>query len=200
MIQPKPLRPRGSTLIEGLISTTVLIIGIVGAFQGIVQASTQNTVAGRLARATAMAAQVRLSLERQTLKKMTTGTGLLTATYCAAPSAGLNPLTDNLYNLSDPNIASICLVDLDVADPLLAAADKIVPRYDLAADATNGSFRRVLVYMKAAAPADASLPRNPDVVGVVISVKEGAGRRVFVKQFASFFDPTPGVAAPGVEL
>jgi hypothetical protein len=190
MTHSRPLRRRGTTLIEGLISTTVLIIGIVGAFQGILQASTQNTVASRIARATAMATQARISLERQTLARLTAGTGVLGNGACVAPTAAHVALTDQLAGMAEVT----CVVDLDIADadPTLTPNNKIFAKYDFANDYTNGSFRRLLVYMRAAVPADPSLPRNPDVVAVVVSVKEG-GRRVFVKQFASFFNANTGV-------
>ena len=88
----KPNKPshRGMSLIEGMISMAVLVIGILGALQGIMFASQQNGVAARLARASSMAAQVRAGIEAQGFARLLAGP-IANAGVClpvATPGAG----------------------------------------------------------------------------------------------------------------
>lgn len=180
------------SLIEAMIAMGILMIGILGALQGTLHASRQNSLAARVARATSMAAQVRRGLEAQGWAKLTTASGLATATNCTAigsASAPLRALTDGLDATA---VANACIVDLDAFDAAAAAADKIVPSYNLAQDYNggNGPYRRVVVFL----PGN-TLGRNAsaDSFVVVVSSKD-ATRRVFVRQVVGLYNFGPATA------
>lgn len=168
------------SLIEGMISMAVLVIGILGALQGILYASQQNAVAARLARATSMAAQIRMGIESQGRAKLKLGSGAIGNSAICIPvgtDAALDALTDGLA------VAGSCTVDVDVFDAGAAQIDKLVGNYNFGEDYSGGGaqFRRVVVY----------LPNtSADAFAVVVSTRE-TGRRIFVKQFVALYDSSP---------
>jgi type II secretory pathway pseudopilin PulG len=172
---------RGMSLIEGMISMGVLVIGILGALQGILFASQQNAVASRLARGTSMAAQIRLGLESQGRTKLLLPAGAIgNGARCipfASATAALKALTDGLA------VAGSCILDVDAFDQTAASIDKLVGAYNFAEDfhGAVGNFRRVVVYLPNA---------STDAFAVVVSTSD-TGRRVFVKQFVALYDSSP---------
>lgn len=194
MTTPRRLsRRRGMTLVEGMISTGVLIIGMIGAFQGIIFASQQNAVAARLSRGTAMATQIRHSLERHSRNKMVQPTGLFgDPGKCVAPSATHLALTDGASGVGVPGT---CVVDLDVIDTSMGP-DKVVGKYDLAEDYNGGRgfYKRLLVYVPGppVAVTVPPLPRNPDVVTVVVVVRAEFLRNYVIKQHVAFYETGAG--------
>ncbi len=187
------LKRNGMSLIEGMISMAVLVIGILGALQGILFASQQNSVAARLARASSMGAQVRQGLEAQGRAKLASATGIFGDSSTCLPIASataLLPFTDGVHATG---IAGTCIVDLDAFDSSAAAADKIVTTYDLTGDynSGNGLYRRMLVY--------SPVVGGVDNVAVVVSTR-GVGRRIFARQFVGLVDVTVTGNGTGVEL
>jgi Tfp pilus assembly protein PilV len=194
---------RGMSLIEGMISMAILVVGILGALQGILYASQQNGVAARLARATSMAAQIRFGIEAQGRTKLLAASGPIgSSTTCIAAGAGttqaFKDLTDGLWNTT---LAGACIVDVDLWDSTTAATanDRLVPNYNFTtlagdynpgASTTGGPFRRMLVYLP-----------NPsaDVIVVVVSTPE-VGRRVFVRQTVGLYDSSTAGNSAGVNL
>ncbi|MBS1153639.1 MAG: putative prepilin-type protein [Myxococcaceae bacterium] len=175
---------RGMSLVEGMISMAILVIGILGALQGILFASQQNSVAGRLARATSMAAQIRLGLEAQGRTKLLLPAGPIGNSAICIPvgsaSATLKALTDGL---DGSLVVGACIVDVDAFDNGAAQIDKLVGSYDFPYDYAggNGPFRRVLVYLPSAAA---------DTFAVIVSTKD-TGRRIFVKQMVGLYNSSP---------
>lgn len=55
---------RGVTLIEGMVATMILLIGMVGIFQGLIVASTQNASANKRTRAASIAAELTSAVEQ----------------------------------------------------------------------------------------------------------------------------------------
>src|SRR5690242_2118489 len=106
-----PRLPRGMSLIEGMISMAVLAIGILGAFQGILFASQQNSVASRLARASSMAAQVLQGLEQQGFAAVQNIATSASCVSAATAPATLTALTDGIQNTGIPGT---CIIDLDL--------------------------------------------------------------------------------------
>lgn len=187
------LKRNGMSLIEGMISMAVLVIGILGALQGILFASQQNSMAARLARATSMGAQVRQGLEAQSRAKLASPTGIFgDGSKClpVASATALLPYTDGVHATG---IAGTCIVDLDAVDSAAASADKIVTTYDLTGDynAGNGMYRRVLVY--------SPVVGGVDNVAVIVSTRS-VGRRIFSKQFVGLVDVSVAGNGTGVEL
>lgn len=197
MGQPNKSSHRGMSLVEGMISMGVLVIGILGALQGILFASQQNAVAGRLARSTSMAAQIRLGLESQGRAKLVAGTGVIgNSTTCvpvgsspvAALADGLNVPVDHDTGLA---IAGACIVDVDAYDLANVGTpiNQLVPGYKFAQDfkGDNGPFRRVLVYLPSLG---VQANRTADNFAVVVSTPD-TGRRIFVRQFVALYDSGP---------
>jgi len=178
---------RGMSLVEGMISMAVLVIGILGALQGILFASQQNAVAGRLARTTSMGAQIRLGLEAQGRAKLVAGPLANVAVCVPFPATpALVALTDGVA------VAGSCIIDVDAYDSAAAPIDRLVGKYDFAADykAGNGQFRRVAV----------SLPGTGlNNFAVVVSTPD-TGRRIFSKQFVALYDSSPTGNQTGVDL
>ncbi len=180
-LRTQPRSARGMSLIEGMISMGVLVIGILGALQGILFASQQNAVASRLARGTSMAAQIRLGLESQGRAKLKLPGGAIgSSSNCipfASASTPLKALTDGLA------VSGSCILDVDAFDKTAPAIDRLVGNYNFAEDfhGALGNFRRVVVY----------LPNvSTDAFAVIVSTSD-TGRRVFVKQFVALYDSSP---------
>lgn len=175
---------RGMSLVEGMISMGVLVIGILGALQGILFASQQNAVAGRLARATSMAAQIRLGLEAQGRTKLLSATGPIggSCTAVGSASAALKALTDGL---DASTLTGACILDVDALDlPNSAspsnASKLLVGGYNFTENfrGDKGPFRRVVVFLPTG---------TVDTFAVVVSTPD-TGRRVFVKQFVALYN------------
>ena len=168
---------RGMSLVEGMISMGVLVIGILGALQGILFASQQNAVASKLARATSMAAQIRLGIESQGRVKLKAGMLTSSCTAVGSVSATIAGLLDGM---AASTVTGACVVDVDAWDNAAATIDKLVGNYNFAQDfkGNAGPFRRLIVYLPTA---------TADDFAVIVSVPD-TGRRVFVRQFVGLYD------------
>ena len=178
---------RGVSLIEGMTASVVLLIGLVGIFQGILVASRQNIMANRATRASGIASQVRVALDTLGSARVI-GTpehpGLLSGEGCEASDevralAGgmetLEPTEDDAWRVS-------CIFDLDAYEKAATPAQRLLPSY--AAD-DQANYRRVLVVID---KDDAGVTVNQ--VTVVVSWVE-MGTRRFVRQYFGFYDSGP---------
>lgn len=188
--------PRGVSLIEGMTASAVLLFGLIGVLQGVIFASTQNSMAGRMTRASAIGKQLSTSLQlRGRSVLVDTANGLLNPTYCTAtPATALQKAAGDLYP-SSPLLSTLpgytaCFVDLDAYETANSGtpAKLILPRWD-PQDARQ--FKRTLVFFSN--PADTSV----SYVGVVVSWNE-QGRTHTIDQFFSLYDPA--INQVGVEL
>lgn len=174
---------RGVSLIEGMVASVVLLIGLVGVFQGIMVASQQNSLANLATRGAGVASQVRATLDVMGPERVlgrTPGTdGLLRDSACTS-SATVKALAGGLESMpSTADWRVRCIFDLDAYERTQPLADKLFPGY---AQADTDRFRRIVVWISRR---DDNL--NVDEVSVVVSWNE-LGRRRFVKQFLSFYD------------
>ncbi|MBU8894407.1 prepilin cleavage protein [Corallococcus sp. H22C18031201] len=170
---------RGVTLIEGLAASAILALGISGAFGGLVLASQQNTSAGRLSQASAIAQQVRAGLQMQGRARLLATTGPMHASRCSSV-ATVRELADGLETLP-----GACVIDLDAFEDAAPDVSDLVPGY---APEERELYRRVLVW---------TTLTDIDTVAVVVSFRSGGSRR-FVKQFVALYNPA--VNGAGVEL
>lgn len=179
--------PRGVSLIEGMTASVVLLIGLVGIFQGILVASRQNIMANHATRASGIASQVRVALDTLGSARVI-GTaerpGLLSGESCdpgedvralAGGMETLEPTEDDAWRVS-------CIFDLDAYEKTASASQRLLPSY--AADDLN-YYRRVLVVID---KQDAGVTVNQ--VTVVVSWVE-MGKRRFVRQYFGFYDSGP---------
>jgi Tfp pilus assembly protein PilW len=178
---------RGVSLIEGMVASVVLLIGLVGVFQGIMVASQQNTLANLTTRGAGVAAQARVVLDVMGPERVlgrTPGTdGLLKDNECTN-SASVKALAGGLESVAPTADWRVrCVFDLDAYEKARQPADQLMPGY---AQADADRFRRVLVWISRREG-----DFNVDEVAVVVSWNE-VGRRRFVKQFLSFYDASSG--------
>ena len=174
---------RGVTLIEGLISTVILLIGMVGVLQGLAVASVQNSMANKHTRASTIAQQLIGAIEQQGRARMlVTATGLFVSPQCAASvPTPVTPFTGDLTPLPAALTAqgfttgATCYIDYDA---LGAAFLSLTPGYSTQDDQTYQ--RLVAVYQH---------PSNPEVIYVGVNVGwRDTGRVRVVKRFTAIYD------------
>lgn len=179
--------PRGVSLIEGMTASVVLLIGLMGVFQGIVVASRQNSMANQATRASGIASQVRVALDTLGRARVI-GTpqlpGILTGAACT-PTPEVKALAGGMENLK-PDTGDVwtvrCIFDLDEYERTALPANRLLPGY---ADSDADRYRRVLVVVEK--PDDLTGVAVHQVT-VVVSWKE-LGQRRFVRQYFGFYDP-----------
>ena len=179
--------PRGVSLIEGMTASVVLLIGLVGVFQGILVASRQNAMANHATRASGIASQVRVALDTLGAARVIGNArhaGLLSGDACNASDevralAGgmelLSPTRGDAWRVS-------CIFDLDAYEKASLPANRLLPSY---ADSDMNRYRRVLVVIE---KPDELTGVAVHEVTVVVSWKE-LGQRRFVRQYFGFYDP-----------
>lgn len=175
---------RGVSLIEGLISTVILLTGMVGVLQGLAIASVQNSMANRHTRASIIAQELMGSIEQQGRARLLGTGGLFASAQCGTYTALTTPTKAFIGDLTPvpPSLtargfttAASCYVDFDA---LGATLKKVTPGYVTGDDAT---FTRIIaVYQH---------PTNPEVmyVGVNVGWRDGGRVRV-VKRFTAIYD------------
>lgn len=162
---------RGITLLEGMMSTFIMLLGLVGVLNGIMYAARQNSSANKMTRAGAIATQTRSGILAQGLARMNAGGGLFSG---CTNDASLASLTDGLSGVSGYD--GICTVDIDAFETNAAADKKITPGYQN----PDGNFRRVAVrHTQSGVPGGS--------VAVIVSWTE-AGVTRFHRQVAVFYD------------
>ncbi|HET9451112.1 MAG TPA: prepilin cleavage protein [Aggregicoccus sp.] len=169
----KGSRARGMSLVEALAASAILLIGLTAALQGVLTASRQNAMAGRMARGDSVAQQVRASLE-------SLGRDRVAALFAdCATDAEVLALAGGLQSLPASE-AAVCVVDLDAHDDAPTAASPVlVPGY-LARN--RELLRRVLVRIRPVGDTSA------EQVAVVVSWRDLAQRQ-FLPLFLGLYDP-----------
>lgn len=178
--------PRGVSLIEGMIASVVLLIGLVGLFQGLMVATRQNIMANHATRASGIASQVRVALDTLGWARVigTSSTpGLLSGEPCE-PGDEVRALAGGMEALSptrDDGWRVRCIFDLDAYEKSAAPSEQLLPGY-AAGDMSH--FRRVLVVIDTL---DEATGVTINQVTVVVSWTE-LGKRRFVRQYFGFYD------------
>lgn len=174
--------PRGVTLIEGLVSTVILLTGMVGVLQGLMFASQQNSIANRHTRASVIAQELMSAIEQQGRARLLATGGLFASPQCAGtfPTA-VNAFRGDLaptppaLTAQGFTVAATCYIDFD---SLGAAFQAMTPGYS-AIDRTTYE-RVVAVYQH---------PTNPEVLYIGLNVGwRDAGRARVVKRFSALYD------------
>lgn len=186
-----PLRNRrGVTLLEGMISTVILLTGIVGVLQGILIASQQNAMANRQTRASIIAAELLAAVEAQGRARSLATGGLFDPSTCVGygslpaavqPMVGdLNPAPASLTAAS-PGLGwsagnvSRCYIDFD-ASSFTTLTNGYTASDDQTYTRIVGVFRNT---------------SNPEVlfVGVNVAWRDGGQLRM-VKRMTAIYDTT----------
>ncbi|MFZ5439586.1 MAG: type IV pilus modification PilV family protein [Myxococcota bacterium] len=185
------------SLLEGLISSLVLLTGLVGVLQGIMVASRQNSMAARHTRASLIAQETLSSLRTVGYARLTAPSGVLgNPAWClATPSTAFQKYTAGLHVVpAGLGTYTACTVDLDTVASGNAAVRALTSAY--ASTAATGEdddlFTRAVIFYKNTSSA-------PDLhyVTVVVSWRELTQVRT-VTQTAALYDP--GQNQTNVEL
>lgn len=184
--------PRGVTLLEGMIASGVLLIGLMGVFTGVVASSKQNSVANRMTKAAAIAAQVATGLQAQGTRKLVNT--IMQSGNCKTTGTFIDKYADKLTNAPVEPLATICVTDLDAYDNIgpnasgtdPTAPNQVVPVYH-PKDAEI--FRRLLVVSFDPPDPETGLPPFV-VVTVVVSFQVGMGdARGSYRHTVGFYNP-----------
>jgi Tfp pilus assembly protein PilW len=189
---------RGVSLIEGMTASVVLLIGLMGVFQGLMVASRQNSMANRATRASGVASQVRVALDtlgRERVIGSATSPGLLSGEGCdTSPEVrALAGGMEELVPAAGEAWSVRCIFDLDAYEAQAVDAQKLLPGYP-ASDFEY--YRRVLVVIE---KPDELTGVAIHQVTVVVSWME-MGQRRFVRQYFGFYDPGPFGNETNVEI
>jgi Tfp pilus assembly protein PilW len=189
---------RGVSLIEGMTASVVLLIALVGIFQGLMVASRQNSLANLATRASGIASQARVALDtlgRDRVVGVTGTPGLLSGSACTTSPAVL-ALAGGMESLSPATgeaWAVRCIFDLDAYEKALTPSNRLLPSYS---DDDFDRYRRIVVMIER--PDEVSGVAMHQVT-VVVSWME-LGRRRFVRQYFAFYDHGTFGNETGVEI
>jgi len=153
MSKPMNRRHRGTSLLEGMIAAAIFAIGLVGTIQMLFLASRQNTTAGRLTHAGAIATDVRTALQNAGLSALKAASGPLSGSGACTTDTATRALVGTLRNIS-----TACVVDFDAYEE--AAASPLIASY-----AEDASYRRLLVWV-------ADPDNRVDTVTVVVAFQD----------------------------
>lgn len=182
---------RGLTIIEGLMSSVILLLGMLGVIRGIVVASQQNTMANQMTRAGAITSQLRAGLEHQGRDRLINGPlPVFAAANCIAPNTANAALAGGLESMALATDATagwvrLCIVDFDAVEDARAANDKLVPGYSTEDRAFYRRF--VVLFQHEQVIPGGTRPVRVNQVGIVVSWM-AAGQRVFSRRFVGFYD------------
>lgn len=169
---------RGVTLLEGMISGVILVIGMVGVLQGILVSATQNSMASRQTRASIVANELLSAVEQQGRARLFATGGLFNGcsplplpTALQRYAGALDPMPANLIGFTG------CYVNFDSAG---ASFQLMTPGYT-ASD--RALFERVLIIYRNTS--------NDEVayVGLNVGWRDG-GRDRIVQRFTSLYNTT----------
>ena len=188
---------RGVTLLEGMISTVILLTGLVGVLQGIAVASQQNSMANRYTRASILAQELLSAIEARRLANLQTT--LFTSTPCQSASAfpanspqrltiqrsEMDPIPPG-FATAPPNglgwtTPAICYVDFDAVDNA-APYDTWTPGYTTSEDGVFTRMVAVVVDSSVAAP-----QREVTYIAVMVGWSD-AGRLRTVKRMSAIYN------------
>ncbi len=170
-------QPRGVTLLEGLISSVILLTGMVGVLQGVMVASTQNAIANRQTRASVVASELLSAIEMQRRERLFAVGGLFASCTALPLPTPLQPYAGTLDPMP-PGLAGFtgCYVDFDAA----AAFQGITPGYTTT---DRGVFERVLIVYRNTT--------NDEVVYVGVNVGwRDSGRIRVIQRMTSLYNTT----------
>lgn len=190
-----PRGQRGMTIIEGVVSAVVLLIGMLGVMRGVVVASQQNTIANHMTRAGAITNQIRVALENQGRDRFVDpNNGLFANANCIDPGdPDVGPLAGGLERAelaedTTERWTRLCIVDLDTWESGQPEASWLVPGYS---QEDRELFRRVLVLFQSTEvildPVLGERETIANQVGIVLSWTV-AGERIFSRRFVGFYD------------
>jgi hypothetical protein len=183
---------RGVSLIEGMTAAVVLLIGLMGVFQGIMVASRQNSMANQATRASGIASQARVALDSLGRERVL---GMLSGAACTTDKA-VQSLAGGMETLK-PGTGDVwavrCIHDLDAAEKAKAVDSRLLPGYPVT---DLNRYRRILVMVE---KPDEVTGVSIHQVTVVVSWVE-LGQRRFVRQYFGFYDPGPFGNATNVEI
>ena len=168
---------RGAVMLEALIASAVFAIGITGAYQGIIIASRQNSMANRMVRGAAISSQIRAALDYQGYPRLTEpGKGVLTSAC-----SGSGDLADGLEVLP-----GACVIDLDAFENGPPTAGYALMPGHL--DEDKLLYKRVLVTFPPRMDSNAPPAALSVQVMVVVSWND-LGRRRFHRQLVTVLAP-----------
>jgi hypothetical protein len=179
-------------------ASVVLLIGLMGVFQGIMVASRQNSMANQATRASGIASQVRVALDTLGRERvigstgspgMLAGAGCSTSTDVLALAGGMEKLKPG----SGDAWAVRCIYDLDAAEKGKSVESRLLPGYPTT---DLNRYRRILVVVE---KPDEVTGVAIHQVTVVVSWME-LGQRRFVRQYFGFYDPGPFGNETNVEI
>jgi hypothetical protein len=179
---------RGVTLLEGMISTVILLVGMVGVLQGVAIASQQNAIANRHMRASIIANELIAGIEQNGRARNIAAGGLFVSPQCqptipmaAVPFTGeLQPMPASFGAGAAPMLGwgaatNVCFIDFDSLAPALKA---ITPGYTADDDTTY--TRLVGVFTHAT---------NTEVTYVMVNVGwRDAGQVRIVKRVTAIYN------------
>jgi hypothetical protein len=196
------MNKRGQSLLEGLIASVVLVIGITGVLQSVLVSSAQNAGAGRITEAAAITQQLVNGIQRHDIRQLK-ASGLLNGTRCTT-DATLLTYAGNIQSLGTltggstvctkgncvtSNIVTAlpCVVDLDAyeQDTGVAVNRKLVPGYDFA---TRYSATTPAGYKRLAVVFDNETASRTINITLVTSFLDGGVRR-FMQRSVTMYTP-----------
>ncbi|HEY3448056.1 MAG TPA: prepilin cleavage protein [Myxococcales bacterium] len=162
---------RGAVMLEAIIASGVFAVGVMGAYQGIIIASRQNSMANRMVRGSAIGQQIRSALESQGYNRLNKTGGAFLAgcsgdATVKASAGGLQGLT------------GACVIDLDTYESGAGADLRLQPLFS---GDDKRIYKRVLVLL----PATAELRQ----VGIVVSWSN-LGQTEYHRQWITLLLPT----------
>ncbi len=172
---------RGVTLIEGMIATVILLVGMVGIFQGMLVASVQNSMANRRTKATGLASELLAAIDRKgfTWVNNLNCTSTNTAPTTLGPTGSTVPFVTNKVQTSFSPFTTVCFIDVEKGDAAALMIQPLTPSFT-SSPTDSLQFRR-LVTIYRGAPASSQDYNGMLYVAVSVEWREGGSARVVEK-------------------
>ena len=169
---------RGVTLIEGMIATVILLVGMVGVFQGMLVASVQNSMANRRTKATGVASELLGAMDRK-------GYAWVNALSCTgtSPPSALGPTGSTIPYIPNKVVSTfspyttVCYIDLEKGGTEATPLTLLTPSFG----AEDARLFRRLVTVYRGAPASSNDYYGVIYVAVSVEWREGGSARVVEK-------------------
>lgn len=184
-------RERGVSLIEGMVASGVLLIGMIGVFQGLGAASKQNALAEKVSRQTAVAKQMRMALQnagREQIKNRFLCSGNWVPKYFSPSefinTGGANSLTDSVGTWKDdtgntmPPPVAYALDAQTTEMTATTPAAAMVPGYVYTDD--YNKFQRYVIWQPSVDFATACGPNAPTIERLLVVVTSREDRNLKV--------------------
>jgi len=177
-MRTRPSR-RGVTLIEGMIATVILLVGMVGIFQGMLIASVQNSMANRRTKATGLASELLASIDRKGYAWVNNLACSTTAPTTLGPSGSTVPYVTNKVQGTFAPYPSVCYIDVEKGGTQGLPIQALTPSFNNS-PTDSLQFRR-LVTIYRGAPASSADYYGVIYVAVSVEWREGGSARVVEK-------------------